>query len=394
MATYRQLKSGKWQARVSKDGKEFSIGTFIKKKEAQLAAAKVEERIYYGQTLSDRHMLFNEVIDEWLKYKKKNVKETTFEQLEVVARLHIRPFFGNKHVMKIRRKDISDWIDKYATLKTRYGKSYSYGARLRYLSVMKSMLHYAVYELEALEKNPADKLKVSIQDSVQLNKDDVKYYSLSELNQLLDYMKTYKHQRYGEYQLYYMLMYFLSETGLRISESLALRWSDLENDRITVERQISRDNNNNLKISSLKNTSSYRTIKIDDDLIKELKKFKIKQNEMILSNKHFKKNEDDIIFQNYLGNYLTPSTVRDSIKNYCEKAGVDYKGTHVFRHTHAVLLLESGATIKFVSDRLGHKTIKTTSDTYLDITEKIEEDELEKFALYKKNNNKKKKNKN
>ncbi|MED4174353.1 tyrosine-type recombinase/integrase [Halalkalibacterium halodurans] len=57
---------------------------------------------------------------------------------------------------------------------------------------------------------------------------------------------------------------------------------------------------------------------------------------------------------------------------YCKKAGVEYKGTHGFRHTHAVLLLESGASIKFVSKRLGHKTIKTTADTYLDITEKIE----------------------
>ncbi|KAF6560000.1 tyrosine-type recombinase/integrase [Paenibacillus sp. EKM202P] len=61
---------------------------------------------------------------------------------------------------------------------------------------------------------------------------------------------------------------------------------------------------------------------------------------------------------------------------------MEYKGTHGFRHTHAVLLLESGATIKFVSKRLGHKTIKTTADTYLDITEKIKEDELKKFASY------------
>ncbi|MGJ9384313.1 tyrosine-type recombinase/integrase [Salipaludibacillus sp. CF4.18] len=55
-----------------------------------------------------------------------------------------------------------------------------------------------------------------------------------------------------------------------------------------------------------------------------------------------------------------------------------------FRHTHAVLLLESGASLKYVANRLGHKTIKTTADTYLDITEKIEEDELQKFASYTK----------
>lgn len=108
------------------------------------------------------------------------------------------------------------------------------------------------------------------------------------------------------------------------------------------------------------------------------------QNQWILKYKAFKPNKDKIIFHNYLGNYLTPSTVRDSIRDYCKFAGVDYKGTHVFRHTHAMLLLEAGASIKYVSNRLGYESIKTSADTYLDITDKIEEDELKKFASYTK----------
>jgi site-specific recombinase XerD len=52
------------------------------------------------------------------------------------------------------------------------------------------------------------------------------------------------------------------------------------------------------------------------------------------------------------------------------------KGTHVLRHTHAVLLLEAGASIKYVSHRLGHQTIKTTADIYLDVTDKVEADDL------------------
>ncbi|WP_440706225.1 tyrosine-type recombinase/integrase [Heyndrickxia oleronia] len=377
MATFRKLKSGNWQARVSKDGKEFSIGTFRTKKEAEIEAGKVEERIYYGQTLVDRNMLFEEVAKEWLyEHKKSNVKESTFQQLEVIVRLHVLPFFGNKRIMLIRRAEIKKWIAKFGD-----NEKYSFGSRLKYLSVLKSIFHYAVHELEILEKNPADKLKVPVQDSVAVKK-KVKYYSLNELNQLLLYMKEYKHQRFPEYRLYYMLMYFLSQTGLRISEALALQWTDLVGDKIKIDKQIRRDNNNNLSITTLKNSSSYREIKLSSELLHELKKFKLIQNEMILAKETFQRNNNSIIFQNYNGNYLTPSTVRESIQGYCEKAGVEYKGTHGFRHTHAVLLLESGANIKFVSNRLGHKTIKTTADTYLDITEKIEEDELKKFASY------------
>lgn len=383
MATFRKLKSGKWQARVSKDGKEFSIGTFRSKKEAEIEAGKVEERIYYGQALNDRNMLFEEVAKEWLyEYKKVDVKESTFEQLEVIVRLHILPYFGNKRIMLVRRPEIKKWVQKYTDIIDKDGnEKYSIGSRLKYLSVLKSIFHYAVHELEVLEKNPADRLKVPSQDSIA-HKKETKYYNLSELNKLLEYMKIYKHQRFHDYQLYYMLIYFLSQTGLRISEALALRWLDIEGNKIKIERQTRRNDKNKVELTTLKNSSSYRIIGINEELVRELKKFKLKQNEMILGSESFYKNTDGIIFQNYLGNYLTPSIVRESIHGYCKKAGIEYKGTHVFRHTHAVLLLESGASIKFVSQRLGHKTIKTTADTYLDITEKIEEDELKKFASY------------
>ncbi|MFU8649119.1 tyrosine-type recombinase/integrase [Lysinibacillus sp. RSDA_15] len=384
MATFRKLPSGKWQARVSNNGKERSIGTFRTKKEAEIEAAKVEERIYYGQTLNDRNMLFEDAVKDWLDHKKANVKESTFVQLEVIVRNHIMPTFGDKKIMTLKRTEIKRWIATFGELDENGKEKYSFGSRLKYLSVMKSILHHAVHELEVLEKNPADRLKVPVQDAVAIKKEKVKYFNLQELNQLLDFMKAYKHQRFPEYQLYYMLMYFLSKTGLRISEALALRWSDIADDKITIDKQTSRDDNNKVKLTTLKNSSSYRTIKIDNDLVRELKKFKMKQNELILGNPRFRKNEDSIVFQNYNGHYLTPSTIRETMKDYCKKAGVDYKGTHGFRHTHAVLLLESGASLKYVSNRLGHKTIKTTADTYLDITEKIEEDELQKFASYTK----------
>lgn len=97
---------------------------------------------------------------------------------------------------------------------------------------------------------------------------------------------------------------------------------------------------------------------------------------------YFKRNTGNVIFQNSLGNHLTSSTIRETIKEYCKADGVDYKGTHGFRHTHTVLMIELGVSFKYDSARLGYKTIKTTADIYLDITEKIEEDELQKFAFF------------
>lgn len=149
-----------------------------------------------------------------------------------------------------------------------------------------------------------------------------------------------------------------------------------------INKQTSRDDNNKVILTTLKNDSSYRQISIDEDVIRELKKFKAKQNELILGNPRFKKNNDGIIFQNYNGHYLTPSIIRETIQNYHKASGVEYRGLHAFRHTHATLLLEAGVSEIYIAKRLGHKDTKELSRTYGHITGKIQIDELAKFTAY------------
>lgn len=52
------------------------------------------------------------------------------------------------------------------------------------------------------------------------------------------------------------------------------------------------------------------------------------------------------------------------------------------RHTHAIMMLESGADIKMVSDRLGHNSIDMTANVYLHITKKHEEASILKLEAY------------
>lgn len=42
---------------------------------------------------------------------------------------------------------------------------------------------------------------------------------------------------------------------------------------------------------------------------------------------------------------------------------------HALRHTHATLLIFNGENIKVISERLGHKNISTTLDTYTHVME-------------------------
>lgn len=55
---------------------------------------------------------------------------------------------------------------------------------------------------------------------------------------------------------------------------------------------------------------------------------------------------------------------------------------HDFRKTNASLLFESGASIKDVAHRLGHKSTKTTTDIYVKVTKTKQNDTAEQFAQY------------
>lgn len=52
---------------------------------------------------------------------------------------------------------------------------------------------------------------------------------------------------------------------------------------------------------------------------------------------------------------------------------------HSLRHTHATLLIESGADVKNVQTRLGHTNIETTLQTYVHDTEKMAERSVDLF---------------
>ena len=73
---------------------------------------------------------------------------------------------------------------------------------------------------------------------------------------------------------------------------------------------------------------------------------------------------------NILMNYMTASeTIFDiSMRNlnyHLKKLNVS---THIFRHTHVALLIESGVPIKVISERLGHSNINTTLNIYTHVT--------------------------
>ncbi|ATO51996.1 integrase [Brevibacillus laterosporus] len=238
----------------------------------------------------------------------------------------------------------------------------------------------AVYEFRIIRENPIQRIKIPKEVSKE---NDVRHFTKEQLNHFLESLQTpQKKAKYKHSQQYYALFTLIARTGIRIGEALALTWDDLAGDRLTINKTLVYPLNSEPYISTPKSKTSGRTIKLDGHTVKVMRRHKINQNEVILRYENYLASESSLMFHQHDGRWLRTNVVRDYFKEVCKRVGIPVLSPHALRHSHAVHLLEAGANIKYVSERLGHASVKVTADTYLHVTKKIEDDALALYSNY------------
>ncbi len=119
-------------------------------------------------------------------------------------------------------------------------------------------------------------------------------------------------------------------------------------------------------------------------LVNDLKYHLNYQNQNKLTLKNVSRHDLNLVLCKDDGNFIPKSSLFNSFSRILKRSGLPSMPIHGLRHTHAVLMLESGVDMKYVHERLGHGSIQITSDIYAHISKKIETDNMEK---YEKNNN-------
>ena len=94
------------------------------------------------------------------------------------------------------------------------------------------------------------------------------------------------------------------------------------------------------------------------------------QNKVALNDRYH--HDINLVFCRNDGNFLPKSTLFNAFGLILKRAGLPKLPIHSLRNTHAVLLLEAGADIKYIQERLGHGSIQITADVYSHISKKID----------------------
>lgn len=387
-------------------------GGFKTKKEAQLALAQaLTEYNNAGQCFEPSEITVSDYLDLWFdQYCKMNLKYNSQLAYFQTIENHLKPRLGIYKLKALNSSVIQDFANNLKL------KGFARNHLKNIITTLSGALNYAIEPLHFIQVNPCDKIKYPKYSGKQK---DVRYViSNEDFNRILD--------RFPESNVFHIPLLIGYYTGVRISECFGLTWDDVDFEnrtininKITVKRNHGVDVRQVLKtkgkkeeksawyFGSTKTLTSNRIIKFGETLYNALIKARniqlenIKQygeyyTEIYMKPEKDEKGDDifrlieieksipctlektDMICRKENGQFLSTDSFKycSRIINHTLNIPFNY---HSLRHTHATILVENGANIKGIQERLGHSDIKVTLNRYVHNTDSISNESVDIF---------------
>ena len=407
--TARKRPNGKtWEYRfetalIGGKRKQVSKAGFRTKKEALEAGAKaLAEYNTIGTIIIPSEMSIADLLDSWMQnYVRINLSDSTIHGYTNIIEKHLKPAIG-KHMVKSATTQMLQELVNTIYIE----KGFSWSSMKNIVTVLKGSFRYAQKTLKIILFSPAEDVMLP-----KKGPEDHRYrvHEIDEIERILTYLMDKPHQYYAALTAYY--------TGMRISEVYGLTWDavDFEHGLITVNKIAKRLSKNYRKgrkngirnkpetiwyFGDCKTTKSFRTIPVGDNLLNGLAEYKAwqEENEKEYGEyyKHHFLQEEETSSRRKVYRIITmdstspspdlpethPVFIRENGSfngtNMWSHANQEIKRTlgidfsfHDFRHTHATILLENGASIKDIQERLGHDKAQTTLDMYVENSPKM-----------------------
>lgn len=335
---FKDFHTGKWKRMSVTIEKDTAQARNKAQKILQSKADAFRQQIPEPQTIT-----LKMVKDDYIKYQSKLYKESTVHRNNNILDITIGIIGSDALCARITAGSIMS-----ALLDT--GKSNT--TINTYLTRLKAMLRWG-YQNDMCP-DIASKLKL-LPDKSEREKISDKYLEKSELKKLLDGMKVERWRN---------LTQLLALSGLRVGESLALTYSDLDikNRLIHVTKTYAPTTKT---ITSPKTADSVRDVYMQDELLPLCRKLLANAKRQALEFGY----QSDLVFCDINGNYIIYDVYEKYLRENSEVTLGRKITSHVMRHTMTSLFAESGVDLNVISRRLGHHDSRLTRDIYLHCTQ-------------------------
>lgn len=293
-----------------------------------------QSRLAHGDTPREESVRLDTFLDRWLEdVIKPSKRHSTHRSYEIIVEKHLKPSrLGGMKLRDLNEAQIQHVFVTKNKTPTR--------TQALTLIVLRRALDRA-QQWRMIDRNPAKHVALPRQERPERHP-----LTRQEVHRLLEVAKSDR-----LFALYYLAI----DTGMRQGELLALRWSDIVDGTIRIQRSLDQHSGS---FTAPKTAAARRPVALSRETQRVLLEHRERQAASGCSG--------PLVFTNADGGPLRPSNYqRRSFKPLLKKAGIDQSVRfHDLRHTAATLLLGAGIHPKIVSERLGHATIAITMDTY------------------------------
>lgn len=299
--------------------------TFKNKKDAELWALEMELEKGRGKNIAERSTLFTEFYSNWVNTVKKNeVRESTYANYMRTITVIETLFQGIKlkHLNDILMQKKIDY----------YAETHSKKTTKELVLKIRGSLKYA-YARGLITNDFGHLLKSKGQEQPKRNI----ALSISEFKCLRQYCLDHQDVEFN------VLVLLALETGARRGELLGITKQDIFQSGIKIRRSISPTSND----TQLKTKHSKRDISINQDVYHALIKLAKTKSNYVFNWNSFKQAQQ--------------------LQQLLKKLNIKKTTFHGLRDTHASFLFSKDISIDYISRRLGHNSILTTQNYYLEL---------------------------
>jgi integrase len=326
------------------------------KKDAQRYLTGVLRDRDLGTFAEPSHEPVGQYLDTWLETAAKpRLKARTFRDYQNLLKRYVRPVLAQRPLAKVTPLDLQSLykglLDSELSART-----------VRYThAVVRSALQQAV-KWRLLTTNPADAL--------ELPKQRRKEIQVLSTEQTRTFLKAARRDRLGT-------LFALAVTaGLRPSEYLALKWTDLDSDAgtIRVVRSLDWPPGGGWEFTDTKRPRSRRTIKLQSHVVAALTRHRADPKTLRRA-AGSRSTEHGLVFTTRTGGPLDERNVaqQDFVRVLkAAKLPTNFR-LYDLRHTAATLALAAGVPPKIVSEMLGHASAAFTLDVYAHVLPHMQE---------------------